>query len=361
MLNPQRLSGGGVSAAWRNVVLYDEHTWGAHNSISQPDAPFVKSQWAIKQAFALEADKQSHGLLEKALATRRTTSEANHSVDVFNTTSWTRSRELVTVTRELALSGDAVTDSNGKPVPSQRLASGELAFLASDVPPFAAKRYRISVGSPFAEGAAKADGTTLRTSQLSLKFDKETGAIVRLRCRSVDADLVDAKGQTALNDYFYLPGSDLRPEAKPGENLGKGPCWRHVDRVRRRAVTSLSANASCGRRRAWFHQRGGQTGCSRQEGVHFGFAFNVPGGMRMDVPWGMIRPEKDQLPGACKNWITVGRWVDVSNDEYGVTWATLDAPLVEVGGITANLISSLSIRAPGKITSRRRKPSTRGR
>ncbi len=78
-----------------------------------------------------------------------------------------------------------------------------------------------------------------------------------------------------------------------------------------------------------------------KEGVHLGFAFNVPGGMmRMDIPWAVIRPEIDQLPGACKNWFTVGRWVDVSNQEYGVTWATLDAPLVEVGAITANMIGS---------------------
>ena len=73
-----------------------------------------------------------------------------------------------------------------------------------------------------------------------------------------------------------------------------------------------------------------------KEGVHFAFPFNVPDGvMRMDIPWAVVRPEDDQLPGSCKNWFTVQRWVDVSNDKYGITWATLDAPLVEVGSITA--------------------------
>lgn len=46
---------GEFAAAWRNVILYDEHTWGAHNSISEPDLAFVKGQWAIKQRFALDA------------------------------------------------------------------------------------------------------------------------------------------------------------------------------------------------------------------------------------------------------------------------------------------------------------------
>jgi alpha-mannosidase len=60
----------------------------------------------------------------------------------------------------------------------------------------------------------------------------------------------------------------------------------------------------------------------------------------MDIPLGVIRPEVDQIPGACKNWLTVGRWADASNAEFGVTWITLDAPLVEVGGITATLLNS---------------------
>ena len=62
--------------------------------------------------------------------------------------------------------------------------------------------------------------------------------------------------------------------------------------------------------------------------------------MRMDVPLGVIRPEHDQMPSACKNWLTAGRWADVSNADFGVTWVTLDAPLVQVGGLTANLLNS---------------------
>ena len=63
---------GDFHAAWRNVILYDEHTWGAHNSISQPDAPFVHQQWQIKQGFALDGEKQSQRLLATALQRRGT-------------------------------------------------------------------------------------------------------------------------------------------------------------------------------------------------------------------------------------------------------------------------------------------------
>ena len=56
--------------------------------------PFVKTQWKFKQAFALDADRQSRKLLDKALAdgARRA---GKDPVDVFNTSSWPRT-ELVT-------------------------------------------------------------------------------------------------------------------------------------------------------------------------------------------------------------------------------------------------------------------------
>jgi len=78
-----------------------------------------------------------------------------------------------------------------------------------------------------------------------------------------------------------------------------------------------------------------------KEGVHFAFGFAVPGGMpRFDVGLAAVRPEVDQIPAACKNWFSVQRWVDISNNKFGVTWSPIDAPLVELGGLTANLVGS---------------------
>ena len=113
--------------AWRNVILYDEHTWGAFNSIDVPDKPFVKDQWKIKQAFALDGDAQSRKLLASALADRGGPPIAD-AVDVFNTASWPRT-DLVVLGKELSAAGDVVTAPDGKAVPSQRLSTGELAFL----------------------------------------------------------------------------------------------------------------------------------------------------------------------------------------------------------------------------------------
>jgi hypothetical protein len=78
-----------------------------------------------------------------------------------------------------------------------------------------------------------------------------------------------------------------------------------------------------------------------KESAQFVCPFAVENGqIHIDAPLAVMRPEGDQLPGSCKNWLPVGRWIDVANVEYGVTCATLDAPLVEVGSLSATMLGS---------------------
>ncbi len=322
------------AAAWKNLALYSEHTWGAYNSVSQPDLPFVKTQWKYKQAYALDADRQSRKLLERVLAPHDT---GNGAVDVFNTSSWPRT-DLVTLPKETK--GGGVKDDRGQVVPSQRLSTGELVFLADNIPPFAARRFRVhaaAVGS----GSARAEGLELKNSTLSLKLDPASGAIVSLKHSGVAADL--AKGP--INNYIYLPGGNVK------DAQASGPAKISVKEAGPLVASLVVESAAPGCKRLVREVRM-IDGLDRVEiidmvdklpvraieGVHFGFAFNVPNPqVRINSPGAVVRPEKDQLPGACKNWFSVERWVDVSNDNYGVTWVTSDAPLMELGGLTANL------------------------
>jgi hypothetical protein len=332
-------------AAWRDVILYDEHTWGAHNSISQPDSEFAKSQWAIKQAFALNADQKSRKLLSDALKPVAVPEGKVESLLVFNTSGWPRT-DLVVLPKDMAVAGDAVRDPQGQPVPSQRLATGELAFLAGDVPPFGADRFTLASGEPAAPAqAAKAEVNMLANAMLAIRVDEKTGDIGSFKAHGIDADLVNAADGLGLNAYRYVAG---RSPAEPQPN---GPVTITV-RDRGPLVASLSVeSAAPGCRKLTRELRlvaGSQhvdianvvdkEPIRTPESVHFGFALHVPQGvMRMDTPLAVVRPEEDQMPGACKNYFTVSRWVDVSNEQYGVTWATVDAPLVEVGAIRVDV------------------------
>jgi alpha-mannosidase len=344
--NPGPFPAADFQNAWRAVLLYSEHTWGAHNSISQPDLPFVRDQWQVKQGFALAADRSSRDLLARAGAGARA-EEVSNAVDVLNTSSWPRT-DLVTVPPEASGAGDLVLDDRGAPVPSQRLSTGELVFLAKKVPPFGASRFRVKAGTCPLRGSARAEPCRLISSDFFIRLDEQSGAVKYLFSRGVGRELVNAQAATELNDFFYLLGSDVKGAQRNGPPqitiLERGPL-----------VASLAAESSapgCSRLRREVRVIDGldrvefintidKLPVRAKEGVHFGYGFDVPNGtIRMDVGWAVVRPELDQIPASCKNWFSVQRWLDVSNDRFGVTWAPIDAPLVELGGLTAHLLGS---------------------
>ena len=351
LLCPTRPRWSEFAEAWRNVLLYNEHTWGAYDSVENPDRPFVREQWRIKHSFALDADRQSRELLAETvfspgltIATRET--QVN-TITVFNTNSWPRT-DLVTLPRELPLPGERVEDASGKPVLSQRLTTGEFVFLASDVPPLAGASFTIKAGGKPTETHLRADGTTLAGADLTVRIDPETGGIASLQSQRLAVELVDAKAASAVNDYFYLLGSDLK-------NLQRNSVPRVSVKESGPLLTSLLVDSEApgcnqlsreirlieGLDRVDLVNRVDKKAVRAKEGVHFGFGFAVPEAeVRLDVGWAVIRPNKDQLPGSCHNWFSVQRFVDVSNAKYGVTWAPVDAPLVEVGAITGILSGS---------------------
>ena len=115
-------------------MLYSEHTWGAWNSVSDSENPFVTlaSQWQVKRQFAVDAENESKKLLNGVLDAYASESDSL-SVDVHNTCSWPRT-EVVVISKEGSLGKDHVKNELGASVPSQRLSTGELAFLAESVP-----------------------------------------------------------------------------------------------------------------------------------------------------------------------------------------------------------------------------------
>ncbi|HCO94330.1 MAG TPA: hypothetical protein DIU00_10315 [Phycisphaerales bacterium] len=341
MLNPAGYPAEQFSQAWRNVILYDEHTWGAHCSISQPESEFTKAQWKIKQAFALNADLQSHNLLNNALAGHRVAEKQVTAIDVFNTSSWTRT-DLVILPKDMQLPGDIVRDSEGKAVKSQRLSTGELAFLATEIAPFSAGRFTFEAGRAASTGSAAAKDTKLSNGTILLTINKVTGAAESLKLKQQNIELVNGETGLGLNDYFYVSGRD------PTEPQRNGPAKISVKESGPLVASLLveSDAPGCNKLLREFRVIDGidrvdiinvidKKNIYDQEAVHLAFPFKVPEGvMRMDIPWAVVRPETDQLAGACKNYFTVQRWVNVSNADYGVTLAVPDAPLIEVGAIT---------------------------
>ncbi|MFH0991042.1 MAG: hypothetical protein V1799_13620 [bacterium] len=342
MLKPKQYPEQDYYLAWRHAIMYDEHTWGAHNSISEPDLPFVLGQWAIKRQFAQDADSISRALLQKALPPSGKQVKNKIVLDVYNTLSWPRT-DLIVLAKGKSSVGDLVVDERGRQLRSQRLATGELAVLVTDVPPLAAKRIFITPGKAFNPGSAVASALWLENKTFRASLNPKTGAIQSIVWKKSNVELVDSSKGLGGNQYLYIIGTN--PDS--AQRISKG---KSLVKERGPLVTSLLVRADAPGCTDYLFELRFIDGLDRidiinhitkkpvrqKEGVHIAFPWNVPNGiLRYDVANGIVRAEEDQLPGSCKNYFSVQSWVDISNERFGLTWTTSDAPLVEMGAINA--------------------------
>jgi alpha-mannosidase len=338
--------------AWRYVELGDEHTWCSEN----PTEPYFQDEiWKVKQSYFREADDRSQTLLDDALAPATDKSNgglgpadgpSQGGIAVFNNHSWEHGG-LVMLSPAESSRGNRVLDEQGGDVPAQRLSTGELVFLASDVPAFGSRHFRVvKGGSPLPDGCTLG-GTTLENKYLHVVLDPATGDIIQLVDLATGHNFADAKLNGGLNSFRWLPGNRNEPKADTDIVISTAESGPLVveSRVLSKAAGCRSVSRSvrlvAGQPWVEISDVVDKLPLVAKDGIHFGFGFDIPQGRTsVDIPLGVMEVEKDQWPQANRNWIAMQRWLDISNDKEGVTWCSLDTPLFEYGSITANLVTT---------------------
>jgi hypothetical protein len=346
VLDPGAFPADDYGEAWRRVVLFSEHTWGSADSVSDPDGENARGQWKYKKAFAASADHMSRDILDSILLARKPAERNPDSAafDVFSTSSWPRT-DVALIPAEWDRPGDLVRDDRGNLVPSQRLRNGDLAFTASSVPALGAKRFWVGTGpaAAAAEGPAAVKGPVLDDGRFRLEVDPASGAVRSLRWTSGrNRELVDRGAWPGLAHYLYVPGRS--PAAAVGVSNVTIKAGEAGPVVSSLVVESGAPGARSlvreyrvlhGLDRIGIFVRLDKAKVRDKESVHLAFPFRVPGGtVRVGAGWGSVRPEEDQIPGANRDFFSVQKSVDVSNDDFGVTWTPLDVPLAEIGEMT---------------------------
>ena len=335
--------------AWRYISLSSEHTWCYEN----PSEPFFQDAiWKVKQDYFHQATDRTQALFDEALAPATDKSDgalgpqegpSAGGVAVLNTNSW-KHGGLITLSKAESQRGDRVTDEQGEDVPAQRLTTGELVFMSSDVPALGSRHYRVEKGiSPFSSGC-KINGTTLENKYLSVSIDPVSGNITKLINLASGHNYADVKVNGGLNAFRWLRANIDAPKADSAiviTIVESGPLVVEL-RVTSKAIgcRAVSRSVRLVQGQPWVEISNvvDKLPLVEKDGIHFGFGFNIPQGItRVDIPWGVMEVEKDQWPQGNRNWIAMQRWLDISNDKEGITWCSLDAPLFEYGGMTANL------------------------
>lgn len=338
MLDEKAFPSAEFDEAWTNVLLFSEHTWGAYSSKSDPDKDFALDQWRVKKGFADNADRQAETLIDQSLSRIQQPDTVVRSFLVFNTNSWERS-ELIKIPASWNAAGFSVVNTAGKAVPTQTLSTGELAFWADKIAPFSAARFTLSKGKAVRIAKpVKAENNSLRNEWLNVALNPGSGALSGIRYKGVPFNFVDTTDQFGFNEYWYT-GADAanpRKSAKATIKLKEnGPLVAsylvEAEAPGARRFTR-EIQLTAGQNRVDISNFVDKTKVLADENLRFSFPFNVPEGLlRIDLAWALMQPEKDQLKGANKNFFCAQHFVDISNSRQGITWANLDAPLVETG------------------------------
>jgi hypothetical protein len=201
---------------------------------------------------------------------------------------------------------------------------------------------RVVAGQPAEPpAAARATPGLLENDRLRLVLDDARGAVMSLTWTGMPGHDF-ATGAPGLFRYFYVDGRD--PGQASGFGGGRliiedgGPLVATV-RVTGKpggtAEATLRLAVVAGSDRISADLSIDKLAVRTKESAHVAFPFNLPGGtIRVDQGEGFVQVERDQLPGACREFIGVHSAIDVSTRNRGVTLVSLDAPLVELGAMT---------------------------
>ncbi|MBN1940114.1 MAG: hypothetical protein JW843_11035 [Candidatus Aminicenantes bacterium] len=362
-----------IREGYRQTMLFDEHTWGAHNSISEPDSELARGQWVHKAAFAYNAREIARTVRDRSLSVLIGNIAAGdgYSLVVFNPLSWNRT-EIVrtTLPRGLAeLKGkfQLKNKKSGAEISYQIAEPQTLIFQADDVPSIGYAVFEVVPGvlpSPPAP-VTVVDGNRIENRWYKITADEETGGLRSVIEKESGRELVDPDSPYRLNQFIYENPDGGRAAV---DDMGKRASFKRYSPSSAKAAPGLRGPAASslilsskafrhpeirqeiilydGLKRIDIINRMWKEETREPEAGYFAFPFAVEGGrFRFDIAGAAMAPETDQLPGTTRDWMAVQDWVEAAGPNGSVTWTPIEAPLVQFGDInTGKWLTKLDIR-----------------
>jgi len=321
-INPQWLY-----KAKRGVVMFHEHTWGAYNSISEPDVPFVTHQWTYKRGFVDSAIYYT----DKIEAALFPTSSQPTTITVYNSLPWKRSG-YVEVDWPAFMQTNSLVDGSGNNIPVQKLSSGKMAFIARNVPANGKMTYK--------PGPQNKEDTFVNLAQ-PFQTDDKTGAI-SASSTNANKNVVNPLAYSGLGEAVYVKGLDpvnnfLTVKQQSGFEDNGLVIKNYVTDCTLEGTNSVNYKLSTvnGSNYVKLAVTIDKKAILGKEAIHIAFPFNFANPeVKIGVDSTYITPEKGQLPGSNKDFYSVQRWLDVSDKSgAGVTISSPEAALFEVGSM----------------------------
>ncbi len=343
---------------WTNMVLMDEHTWGAYNSVSSPKSEEAVDQLAIKDRYAVNAQAQADFVVRNSMQNlARSIRGTAGTLIVFNTLSWPRDG-LVSVDLP---DGDGIVDAAHNPVPYAVLSTGNgfrhVQFVAADVPSVGYTTYTFEAHQAAPAAAPAQHSLVMENTYYRVTIDPATGALRSIYDKQLHRELVNQKSPYRFGQYLYVTGGDKGPNtllqyshAEPAPQLTvhgaengtlvaeENTPYGMAARMRSSDTNTPSIETEVrlfnNEKKIELVENLDKKEVYTKEGVYFAFPFAMPQPQfQYEVQNGVVDPSKDMYPGAGHEWFSAQHWVSVRQNGISATVMPLDASLVTLGDI----------------------------
>ncbi|MCY3781871.1 MAG: hypothetical protein OXG78_16270 [Chloroflexi bacterium] len=381
-----------IEEAWHLVSLYDEHTWGGFASIRRPHSPFTRANFNRKASFAYGGYGLTHELIADAgrklarditgaipegdawrrwgqyISADPAEAPDNYHYLALNTCGWGRHirypipPDMGGAAPHGVLEQFLIGNYREDPpliadTPSDLMIDVSLpAFSYATIAPKS-----IDSASPAAIGEGEIENRWYR-----LRLDPVTGGLLSWYDKELDRELVNADDLWRFGQYIYewvdhpddrraifaldfdREDFGVRHKDTPFRRSGPSaveimPAQQLPDRVEIEArLQAKGAKSVKVRYSLPQHRKALQIDMlidkefvTLAEAVYLPFPLNLDDHtFHLDLNGVPLEPEREQLPGSCRDWYGVHRWAEVGDDGASVTLVPLDSPLIQLGGIT---------------------------
>ena len=349
--------------AWSEVLFYDEHTWGAAPSVSQPDRSVVTTQFEFKQAHAVRAHWAAKDVLQHAMTRLGYYINVDHPVFLAFNPDFRPRTDLVET--ELDANQQIFDLATGQPVPVDVVVEKQgwrrVRFQAEQVPGLGYKAYEVRTAklTAPASGESQMNSWEIESRYYRVTLDPKTGAVVHVLDKEANRDLVDQNASFKLNELVYSAGGENQQisrniytnqptklevtgqsDARLIENVRTpfGQRIRIAAKAKNVPLVESEITVYDNLKRIDIQNHIRKEDIRAKEAIYFAFPFAVtPPELQYQVHNSWVRPNEDQLPGACREWFTTPNLVLARDPGLTIAFATPDIPLVTLTDINRGL------------------------
>jgi len=367
-----------LDQAWKDLLLVDEHTWQAFQSVTDPESEQSIRQGALKTFRGEDAKRQIDFSLGRSLAAiADAIDQPSGTLVVFNSLNWKRSEVVETDLDKGLAPFDLVND---RYVSYEVLSTGRtydhVRFLAEDIPPVGYKCFGLRPApTQQAPSTPPSNGGVLESPFYRIELDAASGAVRSIFDKELNRELVDTRNNFRFNQYFYVTGGDQLPNrlvqygtASPVPRLTPHPSadGRIVSISKKPfgTVAILESSATNTPRiqtevrlfdtqkKIEFINHIEKKDVYSKEAAYFAFPFAMENPqVRYETQNGFVDVRHDLLPGAGLEWFTVQHWVNTEENGLTATLVPVDAPMVTFGDIARGVWPEKFGNRPGTVFS----------